>query len=148
MTWTIKEANPPTAPTELTTERDLDDLEEPGRNVTTSQDLCRLLQQLAAGQLANADHTEQWLTWLTHTSGQDRFVAGVPSRAHIYNKSGEDWQGQVANDAAIIELDGHQYILTMLCHGTDFARMCESMAEVSKVVAEVVSDLPEDKESS
>lgn len=124
-------------------ERYLDQVDESGANVTTSQDLCSLLQQLEAGQLANAAHTRQWLTWLTNTSGQDRFVTGVPSRAHIFNKSGEDWEGQVANDAAIIELDGHKYILTMLCQGTDFNPMCESMAEVSKVVAEVVSDLPE-----
>lgn len=102
-------------------------------NLTTANDLARLLVDLASGR-AGGGAAQQWLyPLLTHTSFESGIPAGVQANATVVHKVG--MLDSVVNDAAIV-LNGPRgaYVLTVMTDGPGGDAGWALVAQVSGVV--------------
>jgi beta-lactamase class A len=110
-------------------------------NVTTANDLARLMANEARGAAGGAA-AQAWLyPLLTDTAFENGIPAGVPSSAKVVHKVG--WLDTVANDAALINGSPNgAYVLAVCTDGSGGDSAFSIVAQVSAVVWQFESAIP------
>lgn len=73
--------------------------------------MAKMLRLMYQGQLMNADHRAMVLNYMSHTTSKNLISAAFPADATVYHKYGQI-EG-VLHDAAIVEYQGHTFILVV-----------------------------------
>ena len=85
----------------------------PGRdNRTSPWDMARLLRELHAGQLLDAEHTEAALSIMRRQQYREKIPLMLPPEVNVAHKTGE-LEG-VRHDMGIVEVPEHPYVLVLL----------------------------------
>ncbi len=103
-------------------------------DTSSARDAARFLQFLYEGKLMNAQHTQTFVDYLTHTVFNDRIPAGLPDSVLVAHKIGT--QVGVINDAGIIYLQGRPYILSIFSEQVDEDAAPAVEQRISKIVLE------------
>jgi beta-lactamase class A len=116
-------------------------------NYTTPRDMASILQAIASGEAANAEHTQQMLGLLRENGAESWIRAGLPKEAEPACKVG--WIGGVYNDVCLVrskESDGGPYIISIFSkHGPP--RVSEGSAMLADISGEVWGIQDGEKES-
>jgi beta-lactamase class A len=86
-------------------------------NSITTDDQAKIMQLLYAGQLLNASDTKLLLSYMQNTNDEDLLPPAISHGDTIWHKYGE-FNNQV-NDAAIINHNGHDYVLVIFTNRSD-----------------------------
>lgn len=92
-------------------ERDTGD--DPG-NLTSANDMGRVLEELYTGRFVSKEASERILTSMKKQTHRAKIPAGIPKGVTIANKTGE--LETVENDAAIVYTDKCDYILVVMAN--------------------------------
>lgn len=87
-----------------------------GRNTMTGEQTARLLALIAQGHLVDRASSAAMLGTLGAQLDNDKIPAGLPKGAKVYHKTGET--SQTTHDAAIIDWQGHRYVLSVFTNLT------------------------------
>jgi beta-lactamase class A len=88
---------------------------DPEQNLLAPAEMASLLQQLSAGKLLNAEHTEELLGYMQQTNNDRLIPAAVGPDITVQHKYGEV-EGYV-HDAAILSSAGRSYALAIYTWG-------------------------------
>lgn len=88
---------------------------DPEQNLLAPAEMASLLQQLSAGKLLNAEHTEELLGYMQQTNNDRLIPAAVGPEITVQHKYGEV-EGYV-HDAAILSSAGRSYALAIYTWG-------------------------------
>jgi beta-lactamase class A len=113
-----------------------------GPNVTTAEDLTRLMLEIAQGKLISAEASAEMRSLLLAQTRRTRIPAGTPPLATVGNKTGT-LRG-VVNDAAFVETpEGRRYAIAILVSnaGGD-ASTSRAVARLSGEVYALISSAP------
>lgn len=106
-----------------------------GYNLTTVEDMGRLLESIYRGECISAEYSKKMLNMLFNQHYRSKIPAGVPQNVRVANKTGET--DDVSHDAAIVYSDNADYILTVMVDAPGAAWACsDSVVELSKIIYE------------
>ncbi len=88
---------------------------DPEQNELTPAEMTSLLQQLSAGKLLNAEHTEELLGYMQETNNDRLIPAAVGPGITVQHKYGE--VAGYVHDAAILSAGGRSYALAIYTWG-------------------------------
>lgn len=111
----------------------------PESNTLAPADMARILAGLYSGTLLKAADTAQLLSTMQDTNDETLIPAAVPSGVTLYHKYGE-LAGEL-HDAAILDKDGHAYVLVVYTKGDDLGSVPERTDFIHQVTGAVVNAL-------
>jgi beta-lactamase class A len=111
----------------------------PESNTLAPADMARILAGLYSGTLLNAADTAQLLSTMQDTNDETLIPAAVPAGVTVYHKYGE--LGGELHDAAILDEDGHAYVLVVYTKGDDLGSVPERTDIVHQVTGAVADAL-------
>lgn len=100
---------------------------------TTPNDVATFFEKLYSKQIVSEDASERIIQLLETDTVNDRIPAGVPAGIPIAHKDGE--LDDVRNDAGIVFLDHHPYIIVM------FAQNLDNVATSTQIEAQISHDV-------
>jgi len=104
-------------------------------NVSTPNDMARLLELLADERLVSPAASREMRALLQRTVDSSKLRRGVPAGARVAHKSG--WFGDVANDVGIVTQGGFTYVLAVFTEGIDDPETAnQTIAAIAKTVQE------------
>lgn len=107
-------------------------------NKTTPRDVGIFFQKLWEGRLVDNESESEILDTLTDTVYESWLPAGIPSQIEVAHKYGREIH--VVNDAGIVMLKEHPYIVVILSKGVIETEADESLPMISEAVYKVHSN--------
>ena len=84
-----------------------------GTNVTTTEDLARMLFNIENNEFLSAESKDKIFDYMGHVKNNRLLQAGISPNAKIYHKTGDI--GHTLGDAGIVTTpDGHKYIICVM----------------------------------
>jgi beta-lactamase class A len=111
----------------------------PEINTLAPADMARILAGLYSGSLLNAADTAHLLSTMQDTNDETLIPAAVPAGVTVYHKYGE-LVGEL-HDAAILDKDGHAYVLVVYTKGDDLGSVLERTDIIHQVTGAVADAL-------
>lgn len=105
------------------------------------RDVSIFLKALYNGSYLSPMNSEYALEMLTRCDFKQGVVAGVPAQvavAHKFGESGDPNEKQL-HETALIYVNGHNYLLTIMTRGQDIMKLPEVLSAISKLVYEQMS---------
>jgi len=109
-------------------------------NLMSTQDMATLLRKLYSGQLLNADHTKELLSYMQNTNDETLVSSVLPAGLAIYHKYGElvDSKTNVLHDAAIVTDGSNAYAIVIYTDGkTGAAARTETVTQIARAALTV-----------
>jgi beta-lactamase class A len=110
-------------------------------NTITAADEAKLLEQLADGKLLDSAGKALLYEYMENTDSTDLIPAALPTSATVYHKYGQ--VDGVLHDAAIVDYDGHQFVLVVYTNNPDGTSddYDDQVALIHAVTTAAVSDI-------
>ncbi|MHC6593189.1 serine hydrolase [Arthrobacter sp. C152] len=110
---------------------------DPEQNLLTAADMALVLKKLYAGELLNADNTEQLLSYMQDTNNEDLIPAGSKAGVEVHHKYGE-LSGEL-HDAALLTYRGSTFALVIYTENPDGVQD-DGQADVIRELTRAVED--------
>ena len=105
------------------------------------RDVSIFMKALYNGSYLSPINSEYALEMLTRCEFKQGVVAGLPadiSVAHKFGESGDPTEKQL-HETALVYLNGHNYLITIMTRGQDIMKLPEVLSSISKLVYEQMS---------
>lgn len=110
-------------------------------DTSTPADIGKLLAMLYAHKVLGPKQSLDLMGLMTNTDFEDRLPQPLPKYVEVAHKIGTEARG-VVNDAAIVVLPGHPYVLTVFSEGTAESEATTALQKISQAVFDYESALP------
>lgn len=108
-------------------------------NRTTPRDMARMLAAVGSGEAASPGNCRRMLGLLGTNEFEGGIENGLPDDAEVNNKSG--WLYKVYNDAAVVEHDGEEYVISIF---SKYGPATRESGEITERISEAVWEAQQD----
>lgn len=106
-------------------------------NVTSVNDVGRLLVKLAQHRVLGAPYDAEMLQLMTNNANQSKLPALINQKAAVYNKTGEFPDYGVQNDAAIVKKGNQAFVTVVLSQKGTQGKQISAMQQLGKQLYDI-----------